>query len=75
MNPINNAALYAVMVALVISVFTNYIFYNQVQDLNQRVSILQSQLAVQNTQLQQTPQAQTGTPYTFNTNNENTKSI
>lgn len=75
MTPVKNAVIYAVTAALVISAFTNYIFYNQVQDLNQRVSTLQNQLAVQSTQVQQTPQAETKTPYTFNTNNENTKSI
>ena len=39
-----NAVIYAVMAALVISAFMNYVFYNQVQDLNHQLSTLQSKI-------------------------------
>lgn len=69
-----NAAISAITIALVISVFMNYTLYNQILDLNQHVSTLQSQ-AVQDTQVQQTPQNQKRIPYTSNTDNGSTKTI
>jgi len=75
MSPsVRNAAIYAVVTALVISAFMNYLLYDEIQDLNREISTL-SQVSVQDTEVQQTPQTEAKPPYAFNTGNENTKTI